>query len=286
MQLATVRSDTLPAGSTRAAVNSADGWVVLDAPDLSALLSDTPGMKTWQEAVESALASSSQKVASEDLEFLNPLPNPRKVICCGLNYRDHILETGRELPKFPTLFAKFAETLTDPNAEITVIGSEKVDWEAELAIVAGAKLQRAGKEEAAKGILGYTIANDVSMRDWQHRTLQWLQGKAFDRTTPVGPVVVTADELDPKSGLEVTCSINGNQTQSGNTRELVFDAAALLSYVSQFTTLHPGDLILSGTPGGIGGAMNPPVFLNDGDEVVTAIEGIGELRNVFRIQSD
>lgn len=158
-----------------------------------------------------------------------------------------------------------------------------MDWEAELAVVVGAELTAADRDLAARSIAGYTVANDVSVRDWQRRTLQWFQGKAWDRTTPLGPLVVTPDELDPVAGVEVICRVNGAERQRGNTRTLVFDAADLLAYVSAFTTLRPGDVVLTGTPGGVGMGMTPPVFLADGDLLETEIPGIGTLRNRLRL---
>jgi acylpyruvate hydrolase len=159
----------------------------------------------------------------------------------------------------------------------------RLDWEAELAVVVGSPLRRASESESATAIAGYTVANDISVRDWQNRTLQWFQGKAWDATTPVGPVLVTADELDPTAGLEVRCDVNGEPRQRGNTSTLVFGPATLLSYISQFTLLRPGDLVLTGTPGGVGMGMNPPQYLADGDVVRTEIEGIGVLQNVVRL---
>ncbi|PRB07572.1 fumarylacetoacetate hydrolase family protein [Microbacterium sp. MYb64] len=273
MRVATVRV----AGGTRAAVGDAEGWVLLDEADAQELVAG----EGWRERAETALRGRTR----QDLDlgaFGVPLPRPAKVFCCGLNYRDHILETGRAVPEHPTLFAKFADTLTGPADEIRVHDTAQLDWEAELAVVVGSEVHRAGRDEAAAAILGYTVANDISMRDWQRRTLQWLQGKAFDATTPIGPFVVTADEVDPSAGLRIVCAVNGEQVQDGNTRELVFDAADLVSYVSQITRLRPGDLILTGTPGGVALGMADPRWLQDGDIVTTAIEGIGELRNRIR----
>jgi acylpyruvate hydrolase len=218
--------------------------------------------------------------------YLAVVPAPRKVICCGHNYRDHILEMGRELPSFPTLFTKYADSLAGPYAELSFNGeSNEIDWEAELAVVVGAEVKNCTPEEALSAIAGYTISNDISMRDWQRRTLQWFQGKAFDASTPLGPVLVTPDECDPKTGLTITCEVNGEEVQRGNTSTLVFDSAALISYISRFTTLRPGDVILTGTPGGVGMARTPPRFLSDGDVLVTTIEGIGELRNPISIHN-
>jgi acylpyruvate hydrolase len=211
-----------------------------------------------------------------------PLPAPGKVICCGLNYADHIAESGRERPAYPTLFAKYADTLIGPEDDIVLPRGLDVDWEAELAVVVGSELRRATREEAAGAVAGYTVANDISVRDWQSRTLQWFQGKAWDRTTPVGPVVVGPDEVDPRAGLDIWCRVNGEEMQRANTRTLVFDALDLLAYISTFTVLSPGDLVLTGTPGGVGMARTPPRFLEDGDVVETEIEGIGRLRNTVR----
>ena len=212
-----------------------------------------------------------------------PLPPPGKVICCGLNYGDHIVEMGRELPTHPTLFAKYADTLIPDGADIVLPAEVEVDWEAELAVVVGTEIRGADRDEAANAIGGYTVANDISVRDWQHRTLQWFQGKAWDATTPIGPVVVTPDAIDPVAGVDVVCRVNGEERQRGNTRTLVFDCAGLLAYISTFTVLRPGDVVLTGTPGGVGMGMTPPTFLADGDVVETEIPGIGTLTNTVRL---
>ncbi|OZC52486.1 2-hydroxyhepta-2,4-diene-1,7-dioate isomerase [Rhodococcus sp. WWJCD1] len=270
MRLATLRLDN---GRTVAAAASVDGWVALPALSLSELLS------TGWTAPESGTVTG--PLVTGDLAL--PLPAPAKVICCGLNYGEHIAETGRDLPTHPTLFTKFADSLTGPTDDVVIPGDVSGDWEAELAVVVGRTLKRASRSEAADAILGYTVANDVSMRDWQKRTLQWFQGKAWDATTPVGPVVVTADEVDPGAGLTITCRVNGVQVQHDSTRTLVFDSAELLSYISIFTTLRPGDLVLTGTPGGIGMAREPAWFLADGDVLETEIESIGTLTNTVRV---
>ncbi len=275
MRLATVAT---PDGATRAAVHRNGSWHVLAAKDLSDLLSRLD----WREMTEARATPAADLTEGGGTRLVNPLPRPAKVICCGLNYADHIAETGRELPAFPTLFAKHADTLTGPTDELTLPPDVEVDWEAELAVVVGAPLRGADETQAGAAIAGYTVANDISVRDWQRRTLQWFQGKAWDATTPVGPVLVTPDEVDPVAGLELTCQVNGETVQRGNTKTLVFGAAALLAYVSEFTQLRPGDLVLTGTPGGVGMGMTPPRFLRDGDVVRTEIEGIGFLENTFR----
>jgi acylpyruvate hydrolase len=278
MKLATIRHD----GRRTAALEVSGGYLPLPAGDLSELLDRSDWKAVLAEAVNGHCAP--DVIPATEATLLNPVPDPRKVICCGLNYSDHILEMGRELPAYPTLFAKFADTLTDPDAEISSEHSEKIDWEAELAVVVGAELRNATEEEAATAIAGYTVANDVSMRDWQNRTLQWFQGKAFDRSTPLGPVMVTPDEVDPEAGLEVICTLNGEEVQRGNTKTLVFSAAKLLSYISTFTVLRPGDIVLTGTPGGVGMGMTPQRFLKDGDQLTTEIPGIGTLSNKFRLR--
>lgn len=273
MKLATIQL----AEGTQAAVEVASGYLPLAASNLSELLSDG----TWKQQVEAALAAhqESEIIPGETVALSNPLPAPAKVICCGLNYSDHITEMGRELPEYPTLFAKFADTLTGPTDQLNIRHSTNVDWEAELAVVVGQRLSDATADEASEAIAGYTVANDVSLRDWQRRTLQWFQGKAFDASTPIGPVLVTTDEIDPVAGVEVICRINGEEVQRGNTKTLVFSAANLLAYISQFTTLNPGDIVLTGTPGGVGMGMTPPRYLQDGDQLETEIPGIGTLSN-------
>ncbi|MEO3787320.1 fumarylacetoacetate hydrolase family protein [Actinocorallia sp. B10E7] len=266
MKLATVSADD---GTTSAAVLVDGLWRALPAPDLG----------TW-------LQGERETDPGEPLTGwapVNPLPSPGKVICCGLNYADHITETGRDLPTHPTLFAKHADTLLGPGEEIVIPDDVALDWEAELAVVVGATLRGADEARAAAAIAGYTVANDISVRDWQKRTLQWFQGKAWDATTPLGPIVVTPDEVDPAAGLDVSCRVNGETVQHANTRTLVFGPAVLLAYISTFTVLRPGDVVLTGTPGGIGAAMTPPRFLADGDLVETEIDGIGTLRNRVRL---
>lgn len=272
MRLAAI---TTNGSGTVAAVFDGDKWATIDSADDVGCLLMRPD---WWRLAEAALASG-DRIRDEDARLVNPLGAARKIICCGLNYADHIAETGRETPEFPTLFAKFADTLTGPGDDIEVTGSTAIDWEAELAVVIGGTIHQGDRAEATRAIAGYTIANDVSMRDWQSRTLQWFQGKAFDRTTPVGPVVVTADEFDPAAGAEISCFVGDELMQRSDTSRLVFDAAALVSYISGFTALGPGDLVLTGTPGGVGLGREPRRYLADGEALITRIAGIGELRN-------
>lgn len=280
MKLATLRTSN----ATTAAVMVAGGFLPLGAADVGELLAHPD----WRQQVETELDEHGMwrgpvVIPTEQARFAALVTRPGKVVCCGLNYADHILEMGRELPEHPTLFAKFADTLTGAEDRIKVRGSSRVDWEAELAVVVGRELCEANEDTAAQAIAGYTVANDVSMRDWQNRTLQWLQGKAFDASTPLGPVLVTPDELEENPAFEVRGYVNGELVQHGDTSTLVFGPAQLLAYISQFTTLRAGDVVLTGTPGGVGSGMNPPRYLADGDVLTTEIPGIGRLTNTITL---
>jgi acylpyruvate hydrolase len=215
-----------------------------------------------------------------EADFAPVVPRPQKILCVGLNYRAHILETGRELPEYPTLFAKFADSLLGPRDDLVLPSvSERVDWEVELGVVIGRPIKRATRDEAAAAIAGYTIINDVSMRDWQRRTLQWLQGKMFERSTPAGPYLVTPDEVEDARDLEVRTEVDGVVMQQSRTSDLLFSPAEIAAYASQVITLRPGDLIATGTPGGVGDARKPPVYLRPGNLLRTCIEGLGECVN-------
>ena len=242
--------------------------------DVAAFLNATePGDRAgWSSDVRIPLAEAD----------LGPLVRPGKVICVGLNYRSHIEEMGRAFPDHPTLFAKFADTLTGPYDDLVLPRvSAEVDWEVELGVVIGRPVRSVEEDEAADCIAGYTVVNDISMRDWQWRTTQWDQGKNFEASTPVGPFLVTGDEIGEAADLPISCRVDGQTMQTGRTCDLLFKPAALVAYISQFTTLRPGDLIATGTPGGVGAGRDPKVFLAPGQVLETAIEGIGECRNLM-----
>ena len=216
----------------------------------------------------------------DNLPFIKPIDRPGKIICAGLNYRDHAEEMSLDIPEHPTFFAKFDNALIGPTDEIRMPAeSTKIDWEAELALVIGQRTHRVSEDEALDSLLGYTVFNDVSVRDWQGRTSEWFQGKNWDRMTPFGPVIVTPDEIDPVAGLDMSCTVDGVVRQSSNTSQMIFTPAQLISYLSQFMTLEAGDIIATGTPAGVGLSLHPRAWLTPGQEVVTRIEGIGELRN-------
>jgi len=217
-------------------------------------------------------------------DFAPVVPRPSKVICVGLNYRSHIEEMGRGTPEFPVLFAKFADTLAGAGDEIVKPAeTEQFDWECELTIVIGQTVRHASDDEAAAAIAGFTVANDYSVRDWQFRTREWLQGKIWEATTPVGPYVVTPDELPGgvRPTLDTELTVDGVVKQTANTADLLFDPVWIVKYVSTMITLRPGDLILTGTNGGVGHARDPQEFLWGGETVVTSIQGLGSITNVI-----
>jgi len=247
----------------------------LDAPDVGSLLAD-PG---WARAAVAARGGASHALADADLATL--VPNPSKIICLGLNYASHIKEMGRDLPEYPTLFAKFPGTLIGARDPILLPRvSEQLDWEVELGVVVGRRARHVTPEEALDAVGGFTVVNDVSVRDYQYRTAEFLGGKIFERTTPVGPALVTLDEL-PGHGadLVVRCEVDGEVMQQSRTSDLLFGPAEIISYVSDIITLEPGDLIATGTPGGVGAARTPPVWLRAGQVVRTVVEGVGECVN-------
>ena len=187
---------------------------------------------------------------------------------------------GDEIPSYPTLFAKFASSLIGAEDDLVLPSvSDAVDWEVELGVVIGRHTRRVGIDEAQEAIAGFTVVNDVSMRDWQKRTTQFLQGKTFDASTPVGPVLVTQNEVGDASDLAVRCEVDGVVMQDGRTSDLLFGSAAIVSYISQFCTLVPGDLVSTGTPAGVGAGRKPPVFLAPGQVMTTTVEGIGSCVN-------
>jgi acylpyruvate hydrolase len=208
------------------------------------------------------------------------IPRPGKVICVGLNYAAHIEETKREHSDYPVLFTKFVTTLTGPYDPIPVPPeSEAIDYEGELVVVIGEHGRRVPRDKALDHVAGYAIANDVTMRDYQYKTHQWLQGKVWDASTPVGPDLVTLDEV--VTPLTLKTFVNGEKVQEASTELLIFDVATLVSVVSEFATIEPGDLILTGTPGGVGYRREPQLLLGDGDVVVVEVDGVGRIENRF-----
>ncbi|MCQ9370694.1 fumarylacetoacetate hydrolase family protein [Corynebacterium sp. 35RC1] len=259
--------------------------------DLGALLKQ----KNWRELVEQAAGTAADTantantadtatitLPTSDLAAL--IPNPGKIICVGLNYADHIKEMGHPTPEVPTLFIKYPEALTGPFDQVTIPkqAAEALDAESELAVIIGSKAHRVSEAEAAKHIAGYAVINDYTLRDWQKRTQQWHQGKSYYRTAGFGPWLTTREEYTP--GTRITAHWDGELMQDSTTDQLVFSPEFLVSFISQIYPLQPGDVIATGTPDGVGFARNPARFIQHGQAVRCAIEGLGWIENTTLIE--
>ena len=256
--------------------------------DLSAHVPDIAGDVLTPQGLAriKALDPMSLPLVSGNPRLGAPVGRIGKYLCIGANYRDHIAESTNPIPipSEPILFNKFDTSIGGPNDPIMIPkGSQKTDWEAELAIVIGRPARLVSKEAALDYVAGYTICNDVSEREWQHkRNGQWQKGKANDGFGPLGPWLVTTDEIKDPQTLPIWLEVNGKRYQNGNTKDMIFNCAFLVSYLSEFFTLMPGDVIATGTPAGVGGGVKPnPVFLKPGDVVVLGIEGLGKQRQEF-----
>ena len=259
--------------------------------DLQTKLNITGGMKQLLERGQSALEDAKRilqdpntpKIPMHTVTLLAPIYDPEKIICVGMNYRDHCIEQNFPIPQVPLLFSKFASSIAATGDCIPYDKREtqELDPEIELVVVVGKECKRVSASEAPSYIAGYTVANDVSARDLQMKSNggQWLLGKTGDGYAPIGPCIVTPDDLPSPLHVNVRCIVNGKEMQSSNTRELVHDPADVVAYASRFMTLKAGDLIFTGTPGGVGVFRKPPVFLGDGDEVTCEIDGIGSITN-------
>lgn len=282
MRLATIQTSYGP----RAAVLVGDSYIDIHGSDSSLpasvreIIAGGPGMmRGIEQAIKEEKAAS---YPANQVKLLAPVPDPHKIVCLGLNYRDHAAESGAPIPKEPILFSKYATALIGQGEKIVLPpSSTEVDYEAELVIVVG----KGGKNIAAKlamdHVAGYTVGHDVSARDWQLKKdgKQWMVGKTFDTFAPMGPVLVTADEAPDPHNLPIRLRLNGKTMQDSSTSQMIFKVGDILAYLSQVFTLEPGDLIFTGTPPGVGFARKPPVFLKGGDVVEVEIEGLGVLRN-------
>lgn len=249
-------------------------------PDLESLISDGPDALARARAVAEG-APASARLALADVRPALPIAKPEKFICVGLNYALHAREGGHDIPTYPSFFLRVASSLVPAGAPvIRPQCSEQLDYECELAIVIGKSGRHISEDNALDHVFGYTLFNDVSVRDFQRKTAQWTPGKNFDGTGPLGPHVVTADELPPgASGLQIMTRVNGNTMQDSNTSDMIFSTARIIALLSEFTTLHPGDIIATGTPSGVAHARKPPAWMKAGDTVEVEIEGIGILSN-------
>ncbi|MGX7724229.1 fumarylacetoacetate hydrolase family protein [Rhodococcus pyridinivorans] len=268
MRLATLRLD---GGTAAVRVDSDSSATVIDGyADLSALLADS----NWESVAEQA---SGKTVDLGSADYAPVVPAPGKIVCVGLNYATHIKEMGRDLPEYPTLFSKFKEALTGPYDDVVVpsYAGSQLDWEAELAVVIGKQAYQVSEADAAEYIAGYSVINDYTMRDYQYRTLQWDQGKTFEKTSGFGPFLDTDYQL----GTAIETRLEGEVMQSSNTNDLVFTPAKLVDYISHIVTLQPGDVIITGTTGGVGHARKPARYIQNGEVCEVTIEGLGTVRN-------
>ena len=282
MRLATIHGRTGP----RLAVEQGQHYIDVQAtdhtlPDNARQLLQT-GPAALEAVARAARRPEAVKLDAAGVKLLPPVPDPPKIVCLGLNYRDHAAEGGAPIPKEPVLFSKYATALIGAGQPIVLPPvSKEVDYEAELVVVVGKRGRPRNEQEAREYVAGYTVGHDVSARDWQLRKdqKQWMVGKTFDTFAPTGPVLVTADEVPDPHRLAIRLRLNGQTMQDSNTREMIFSVPAVLAYLAQVFTLEVGDLIFTGTPAGVGFARKPPVFLKAGDVVEVEIEGLGVLRN-------
>jgi 2-keto-4-pentenoate hydratase/2-oxohepta-3-ene-1,7-dioic acid hydratase in catechol pathway len=224
------------------------------------------------------LESGARRVPLAGARLLPPVTDPDKIVCMGLNYREHAAEAGLDPPETPTFFAKFRNALAPPGAEVELPRySDKVDYEAEVAFVIGRRCKDVQESRALDVIAGYTLLNDLSARDYQFMTPQWLPGKVFDGSAPCGPALVTADEAGPPDAIEISLTLNGETMQSASTADLIHPIPALVAHLSKLMTLEPGDIVSTGTPAGVGSVRQPHVWLRPGDEVVVESPTLGRL---------
>jgi len=269
MRLVTIRT----ANGTRAGRLEGDQVVELDFSDVGALLAGGDA------AMRAAATADGPRHDYATVDLAPVIPKPPKIICVGQNYMAHIAEMGSQPPDYPTIFAKYTRALIGPRDDVVLPKvSDNVDWEVELAIVIGKEARHVSGDAAMDAVAGWTILNDVSVRDFQRRTAQFLQGKTFEKSTPIGPALVTKDEIDV-SDLRLVTEVDGVVMQDSSTADLLFKPVDIIAYLSQIITLEPGDIIATGTPSGVGAGRKPPVWLRPGQTMVTRVEGLGELVN-------
>jgi len=269
-------------GAVRPGVLQGDRIAAIDKTGFGSVLHVIEGGAAARQRIDEYLARPTQEdvFAAASVTLMAPIPRPPKIICIGLNYRDHAIESKMEIPKTPTIFSKYANVVIGPGQNIVLPkNSVKPDYEAEMAFVIGQGGRHIAAEDWQKHVYGYMNLNDVSARDFQMATSQWMIGKTFDTFAPCGPALVTADEIADPHNLDISLSINGEVLQHSNTRELIFRIPELIAYLSSVFTLEPGDVVSTGTPSGVGFSHNPPRWLRAGDEVVVKVEGLGELHN-------
>jgi 2-keto-4-pentenoate hydratase/2-oxohepta-3-ene-1,7-dioic acid hydratase in catechol pathway len=271
-------------GATRIGALVGDDRIVdfsqVDASLPTDMLSFLKGGKATQAAAQKAIDGGAKSIALSDVKLLAPIPNPGKIICIGLNYSDHAAETGQPIPKFPIIFSKYSNTViaTSENIVLPRVTNE-VDYEAELGFVIGKTAKYVKAADALDYVGGYLPINDVSARDYQNRTSQWTMGKTFDTFAPMGPALVTSDEIPNPGSLKISLTINGETLQNSNTDKLIFNVQQLIEALTEVMTLEPGDIVSTGTPPGVGMARNPKRYMKADDVVDITIEGLGTLSN-------
>ena len=281
MKLITFKKLGVPSGGYRVGVLTDDGKIgdLTQGQDLSA----TEVLSYFDLDSGFLKRQPSDTLSRDEVEIVSPVPRPGKIICIGLNYRDHAEESGMAIPTSPVIFSKFSTCSIGPNEPVIIPeGSTQTDYEAELAFVIGRRAQSVKKEDALNYVFGYTNFNDVSARDFQFADGQWQRGKSCDTFAPMGEFVATTDEIPDPQNLSIKLRLNGETLQDSNTDQMIFGVAELVEFLSQFITLEPGDVVATGTPPGVGFARKPPVYLKDGDTVEVEIEGLGVLSNPVR----
>lgn len=278
MKLVTYRADE----AARAGVEVDGG--VLDAAELLG----TDAISVRELIADARLSELGERLAGAEVEpvadpaLLPPLPDPDKIVCIGLNYRSHAAEAGIDPPEYPTFFAKFRNALAPPGSTVKLpAASEKVDYEAEVAFVVGRRCKDVDPDEALDSIAGYMLLDDLSARDLQFATPQWMPGKVFDGSAPCGPAIVTPDEAGAPDSIAFTLDLNGERMQDASTSDLVFSVTELVAQLSRWMTLEPGDIVSTGTPSGVGSVRDPRVWLKPGDEIVISSPTLGELRTLI-----
>jgi 2-keto-4-pentenoate hydratase/2-oxohepta-3-ene-1,7-dioic acid hydratase in catechol pathway len=240
---------------------------------------------TWSDILTGKPVTHEGEIALDQVTLLNPVGRPGKIVCVGLNYLDHCRETNTPPPDRPVLFTKFTTSINDPTGDIvwSEALTQEVDFEAELAVIIGRHCRNVNEEDALDFVAGYTSANDVSARDLQMGDGQWIRGKSLDTFCPLGPVFVTADEIPDPQKLAIQALLNDQVMQDSNTNVMIFSVAQLIAFCSQAFTLEPGDVLLTGTPHGVGLGRDPQIYMQDGDVIVVEIAGIGRLENRCRV---
>ena len=268
-------------GAEKPAILAADGTI----RDLSAHVADIGGAAIGPEGLKkiAAIDTASLPVVSADTRIGPCVDGVGKFICIGLNYSDHAAETGATVPPEPIIFMKATSAICGPNDNVLIPrGSEKTDWEVELAVIIGKTAKHVSEDEALDYVAGYAVSDDVSERAFQtERSGQWTKGKSCDTFGPIGPWLVTTDEIPDPQNLGMWLTVNGQKMQDGSSKTMVYGVKYLVSYLSQFMSLHPGDVISTGTPPGVGMGLKPPRYLKDGDVVELGIEGLGTQKQTF-----